>query len=101
PRHHTPPPSFPTRRSSDLIVSTAAPKPKATRTPKVGTRNEPTLNRIGCITSTQAYRRVAPGVTRALPASQREPVEERQVPGEHGDRKSTRLNSSHVSISYA
>src|SRR5207249_9880713 len=96
-----PPPSFPTRRSSDLttctgIVPSSRRDPPRTATtvivyvprasgrwwnlPEKGTRLRPRLPRTVVVPATAQLGR-GPRTTR--------------------DRKSTRLNSSHVSISYA
>src|SRR5207249_7350809 len=70
--------SFPTRRSSDLDLEAAAP-----------------ARRPG---ETIALRR--PGGRRVV-APRRRDAREPAAEGRSSDRKSTRLNSSHVSISYA
>src|SRR5207249_10845119 len=89
---HRPPPPFPTRRSSDLSYrarhplavssrcSSAVFVPPAAAHASTSARNASTA--VG-------HRRPRPPCGRSSSASRRQ------------DRKSTRLNSSHVSISYA
>src|SRR5699024_11466446 len=85
---HPPPPSFPTRRSSDLFIKNLLHgiQRHLTLPPS---RNRP-----------RPARRRAPGCAPGRPAGSSGPS-----PPPSGrprpDRKSTRLNSSHVSISYA
>src|SRR5699024_12695640 len=78
-------PSFPTRRSSDLLVGGATKVHPAAR---AGLR-------IAEVTTAQDLTEiiVAAGLAQNLAAL--------RVLATEGDRKSTRLNSSHVSISYA
>src|SRR5690606_39699873 len=74
-------PSFPTRRSSDLsATSTGGPAGRSRTPPGVAARQP----RGPCVTTTSRVR--PPTRARATSAP---------------DRKSTRLNSSHVKISYA
>src|SRR5699024_11616628 len=79
------PPSFPTRRSSDLLT---------------GARGEDPHGRGG---EAGAGERVHPGRFRRERAgtARRSRRSGRRSPSRLRDRKSTRLNSSHVSISYA
>src|SRR5207245_10712195 len=85
--------SFPTRRSSDLsspVAATPSSAPPSPSAPSVGT---PAVRSIRHLAAS-APRTSAP----AAPAIPSTPVTVR-VPAQ--DRKSTRLNSSHGSISYA
>src|SRR5699024_12009362 len=86
--HSRPRPSFPTRRSSDLRIV----RPR-----------RPAIEGAGLVGGVHEVRdRAPPGLWPHLKQAQRVVVGTvaiiRVVPG---DRKSTRLNSSHVSISYA
>src|SRR5207249_12012910 len=90
--HHRDLPSFPTRRSSDLarpLSATIRITPtisNGTPMQRKGTKTTPTIVKTRPITSSRAL--VETSANRSLrPRFQ--------------DRKSTRLNSSHVSISYA
>src|SRR5699024_11689906 len=79
------PPSLPTRRSSDLplpIPIRPSPSPTTLRAAKLMVR--PPL--------TTLLTRLTPIIFSRIPSSREKMI---------GDRKSTRLNSSHVSISYA
>src|SRR5207247_2730006 len=81
--HPPAPHSFPTRRSSDLLP------------PGERGQNDHGLTWHACRQAAQRLRypgAEAPGIGRALPGGS---------PAPHGDRKSTRLNSSHEWISYA
>src|SRR5207248_10764454 len=78
-RHHRPLHSFPTRRSSDLAPATDI----ALRGALLEPRRLPTRHDL------------RQAVTDAIPKRRRTLLEER------ADRKSTRLNSSHRTISYA
>src|SRR5205814_10307898 len=96
--HHLPrPPPFPTRRSSDL------PFPRKTQRhgpPDAagGTSDDRDLlcQSHPCLLSHQPYQ---PGAVVASPRIQRRILA--TASGSHRDRKSTRLNSSHLGISYA
>src|SRR5699024_12171225 len=85
-----PPPRtlLPTRRSSDLPAR------------RPGRRARRGLHRAGDRSSRQRRRRRPPG-GELQPVLARSPVREGQRHPHPQDRKSTRLNSSHVSISYA
>src|SRR5690606_42155724 len=76
--------SFPTRRSSDL--------------PARGDRRGPGDPLAGCTGTLAAGR---PRLRRGRAAAGRGPLPRRHRQPARGDRKSTRLNSSHVKISYA
>src|SRR5699024_11797717 len=84
-RHPPLPPlhPFPTRRSSDLALRGPDQKPKGPRR-----ENSSCARKDSCARKTAALRQTAVGAGRPPPQVGR-------------DRKSTRLNSSHVSISYA
>src|SRR5207245_4949323 len=83
-------PSFPTRRSSDLVAWPASrsswPSPGSSRLPR-----RSATDAIGLPRRTPKHRPQADGL---------EGPDPEQI-GVEGDRKSTRLNSSHGSISYA
>src|SRR5206468_11627057 len=84
--HHLDLHSFPTRRSSDLIMSGLVPRqPAMASAPLVArpTTSRPSLARL--MTASTRRRMSASSSTTRTP----------------GDRKSTRLNSSHDQISYA
>src|SRR5205814_8834910 len=89
--------SFPTRRSSDLIDTRRAPASIAFSTSSLTTdAGRSTTSPAAIWFARSAGRRVifpikAPGSHPAVPAKDRK----------HQDRKSTRLNSSHLGISYA
>src|SRR5207253_11331015 len=97
--HPPPPPPFPTRRSSDLTIAAEA---LFTRSGKIGddpglriNLPDPAIKRIGNInipigSDCNAVRRVE------LSLGRRASVAPKTL-----DRKSTRLNSSHVASSYA
>src|SRR5439155_22590673 len=92
PRYHATLHSFPTRRSSDLHV------------PRRRYRDEPLA--VGGTVGGQGVRhhevRVVRGTERAVLAERGAPLQGAlRVEAGRGDRKSTRLNSSHVAISYA
>src|SRR5207253_11499075 len=81
--------SFPTRRSSDLALGVPRPWPPAfsgLRSPPRVLRPVPSPPRLPQGTFSPRTRGPSPGPPR---------------PSESEDRKSTRLNSSHVAISYA
>src|SRR5207302_11416556 len=83
-RHPRPPPSFPTRRSSDL--------------------GNPAVNYYGVVRPEQQFYNSFQQLSQQVAANQIQlgDVEaETSQPQLVGDRKSTRLNSSHVKISYA
>src|SRR5690606_41737414 len=81
--------SFPTRRSSDLAASECTSPP------------HPTAAACGRTTRTPRSRRTpAPSTPTPQPPESRRP-ESRTPTEDPEDRKSTRLNSSHVKISYA
>src|SRR5439155_16654451 len=94
--HHPPPalPSFPTRRSSDLSHTSLSRLP-------LGPRDWParTKPRVHLATTT-AVRTPVSGC-QVISRSPREGRFEKRLAGKSGDRKSTRLNSSHVATSYA
>src|SRR5699024_12009483 len=75
--------SFPTRRSSDLVTPAANPAARAQQTPVAHPALQPAAS--------------------AEPYTQHDSLPPHVIVlfGATGDRKSTRLNSSHVSISYA
>src|SRR5207249_11992727 len=93
--HHRRRPSFPTRRSSDLDDERGVAKPARHRARPAG-EDEPCPRPRRC----QERNRVG-GETPRTPGVAGKEVEETFGHSELGDRKSTRLNSSHVSISYA
>src|SRR5690606_42040003 len=78
------PPSFPTRRSSDLQARVAELRREAETLDQRLDEARGELERLG--------------VEAEAASARRQVIEERRV---HLDRKSTRLNSSHVKISYA
>src|SRR5690606_41512935 len=78
--------SFPTRRSSDLLGSSGAAVPFALPVPVDGAQRSFPHGR-----PLQSVRLLRGAARRIL----------RTGPARRGDRKSTRLNSSHVKISYA
>src|SRR5690606_39781747 len=85
--------SFPTRRSSDLELGERAAVPHRGRhLDHIATGAE---RRSGCIQQNRPHVIARSRLRRRIPPSQRE------VRVEGVDRKSTRLNSSHVKISYA
>src|SRR5207249_12299664 len=93
-----PPPPFPTRRSSDLAFGDADDDATA------GRRNFAAPDRARRIQAYPVAGHTGPhttvrqaSVSRDVECSQRA----RERLGDDQDRKSTRLNSSHVSISYA
>src|SRR5690606_40543353 len=88
--------SFPTRRSSDLRRERAVLDRRDEATPVLGPRHEGRGAR-GLLEERERTRRV--GVHEVEPLVL-EPREQARARG-HLDRKSTRLNSSHVKISYA
>src|SRR5437870_5018477 len=95
--HHQHLHSFPTRRSSDLTLAEAAKLPQGQRTYNFD-------NRYRC--KDGSYRslqwKAAPSVGRQrIYAIARDVTESKRVENTLRDRKSTRLNSSHVAISYA
>src|SRR5699024_12241621 len=96
-RHPRPLPSFPTRRSSDLAAVSARRLEGPTAERSVGRGQLPIqavlfdLDDTLLDTASAFAAAVAAIATEFLPA----------LPAERQDRKSTRLNSSHVSISYA
>src|SRR5690606_40865217 len=93
--------SFPTRRSSDLrIVQAIDPRPGDVVVeigPGQGALTFPLLKKHGEVTAIEFDRDLhAP-----LQAAAREHGKLQLIEGDVLDRKSTRLNSSHVKISYA
>src|SRR5699024_11962439 len=88
--HTRPPPSFPTRRSSDLGSQGRRRPPRRRRGPHPRGSVEGRRHRRGAPGRKDRHRR----------SRHRGFVRDRRVHA-HRDRKSTRLNSSHVSISYA
>src|SRR5690606_42152377 len=94
-RHHPALPSFPTRRSSDLIDSTKGWMTSLARVPSL--RNE--ARRRPATSMAREFTRSPRGVSRPNPPHKERRAEVLQAA--HEDRKSTRLNSSHVKISYA
>src|SRR5699024_12048839 len=90
-------PAFPTRRSSDLLLFRfhalpirRAAKDACRRDPVIPSGFEPETHSLeGCCSIQLSY-----GTISSSRAQSRTPVR-------NSDRKSTRLNSSHVSISYA
>src|SRR5438477_3324056 len=87
-RVHTTLRPFPTRRSSDLFITAGVSAGALVFLPRC-------FDCLGCSSSSAAFR-VLLGQTRTGPDNTRKAAEE-----EEQDRKSTRLNSSHMSISYA
>src|SRR5690606_41376893 len=92
-------PSLPTRRSSDLDVAQQAVQRRAlhaaARVAAVVVTIRQRHPAFGLLAGDECLRRLALGVERV------ELLIEPFVAGLAGDRKSTRLNSSHVKISYA
>src|SRR5699024_11245071 len=82
-------PSFPTRRSSDLLSASAAWRPASHRLSQATRRNRPDREAV-------RHRLCTSGLAQPTPSGCA-----RRNDGRPVDRKSTRLNSSHVSISYA
>src|SRR5690606_42158907 len=84
---------FPTRRSSDLIDSAGEPDARfpAPAQPQSGQLQGATRIRA----------RTVSALVRACRAARRHLERRRTADGRDRDRKSTRLNSSHVKISYA
>src|SRR5689334_23891409 len=82
---------FPTRRSSDLVVPAPAPAAVRAAAAVPAAAAAPAAE-----AAPAAVAEAAPAPGRRLPASL-----ELDHPAARGDRKSTRLNSSHSSISYA
>src|SRR5205814_3803767 len=98
--HPRPLPSFPTRRSSDLLLFADAqrvPDLRPTRPP----RRQPHQPPAGHLVPTRLH--VPPGTTQLVlvPPFGRQPERPQGHRGAGEDRKSTRLNSSHLGISYA
>src|SRR5207249_11027651 len=94
-------PPFPTRRSSDLDALAAVRRARRLRPAQEAPALA--LAEADALLGLLRYREAVVVATRALRrGADHEDVEAglRVVRG-HGDRKSTRLNSSHVSISYA
>src|SRR5205085_10126871 len=96
--HHPSPHSFPTRRSSDLYSFQQVP---------LGARTSQALNSISSVPGLiefrapkSATRNFAPKVGFAYSPNYNSGMLGRLF-GSNGDRKSTRLNSSHSQISYA
>src|SRR5207249_11627763 len=88
--HHTDLHSFPTRRSSDLKAKT----PVVIRT-MIGAGFRAAAQHSQCLYNVFAH---VPGLKVVVPAT---PYDAKGLLIQSIDRKSTRLNSSHVSISYA
>src|SRR5207249_10433012 len=93
------PPSFPTRRSSDLeqpVLDAVLPPlepPAIGFLPQAAQDRQLLLQHVGSI-GDRREREAVPCVLDLVPASTETELEA-------ADRKSTRLNSSHVSVSYA
>src|SRR5204863_9983346 len=100
PRHHPPLPSFPTRRSSDLateVTATFPPSPATTvycRGVESSLRSSFPSAALITIASLRLVNGPSPKITSG-------PKTYHFGSSEKSDRKSTRLNSSHVEISYA
>src|SRR5699024_12657617 len=84
--------SFPTRRSSDLIAGLSR-RSRAMRTVASG--------RSCAVTSARPRGRTRRTAIQTLSLQSMKVEDDQDDEGETEDRKSTRLNSSHVSISYA
>src|SRR5690606_41506250 len=101
PALHLRPPPFPTRRSSDLPAATAPPAAPSAR----GPRPAPALRRVLAHAGLETRVLLSNGeqltVAVALPAMVLIGLWLLPLGRIPGDRKSTRLNSSHVKISYA
>src|SRR5699024_11849368 len=96
--HHQLPHSFPTRRSSDLC--SAAPESLRTR---IYAAHPPAHSARACPHRTSVFDLTPyPSLPNIIfPAAPQPPLSGPYTTKEYEDRKSTRLNSSHVSISYA
>src|SRR5207244_13042137 len=87
--------SFPTRRSSDLLF------PRQRRAVDFGTRSRSGDSVEGELFELARPKEDPPSERRAAGVGSTESTRTRIGMGAHGDRKSTRLNSSHQIISYA
>src|SRR5207249_11871957 len=90
-------PSLPTRRSSDLVLPAAACRDQRDRDNEQTTQHELVIG--VCASPDNPPSRSRRSSDRARPAPPTSPRTRRCTAAT--DRKSTRLNSSHVSISYA
>src|SRR5207302_10297960 len=93
-------PSFPTRRSSDLAIRPHAHRSRSIKTHQriLGTvTNGDRLN----LQKRRVNRYCRPVLNREMNRARVQRQSELIANSEDGDRKSTRLNSSHVKISYA
>src|SRR5205807_8892579 len=87
-------PSFPTRRSSDLV-----PVGTCTLIAPEGEWKSSFAGRLECLLA--IFDQSRPVVDREEMESDAALITDEVIQGEHQDRKSTRLNSSHLVISYA
>src|SRR5690606_41145793 len=92
-------PSFPTRRSSDLDRAPAASAPPPAESPRDAPAMRARASRLRAGSWARADR-VRAG-RRAIAGAEQEPRPTHEAERHGPDRKSTRLNSSHVKISYA
>src|SRR5690606_41919965 len=85
-------PSFPTRRSSDLVLA-VKPQMMADALGELPVLKDTLVVSVAAGTMISTFEGAFPGaaIVRVMP----------NTPAAIGDRKSTRLNSSHVKISYA
>src|SRR5690606_41762186 len=88
---------FPTRRSSDLEAAPVAPEPEPVTQPKPEPEPKPEVKEE----VKPDLEPPQPKVDIALEQEKKRKEEERKQKLAQQDRKSTRLNSSHVKISYA
>src|SRR5207249_11483692 len=93
-------PPFPTRRSSDLVLCALLALPAVWSAPAPGRQTPKAAQRVH--QENRATTRNPHGPTLTIPCDNCHKVSAwRPIKANPEDRKSTRLNSSHVSISYA